>query len=85
VRTYYVHMNVTLSIDEKLVERARRLATAQGTSLNQMIRRLLEEATAASSVDQLAGELEELWATDEGDSGGRTWRRDELYDRAVLR
>ena len=78
-------MNITLSIDEKLVERARRLAAAHGTSLNQMIRRLLEEATAASSVDQLVGELEELWATDEGDSGGQTWNRDELYDRAVLR
>jgi len=78
-------MNVTLSIDEKLVERARRLAAAQGTSLNQMIRRLLEEATAASSVDHLAEELDELWASDEGDSGGRTLRRDELYDRAVLR
>ena len=78
-------MNVTLSIDEKLVERTRRLAAAQGISLNQMIRRLLEEATAASSVDQLVGELEELWATDEGDSGGQTWNRDELYDRAVLR
>lgn len=85
MHTYYVHMNVTLSIDEKLVERARRLAAAQGTSLNQMIRHLLEEATAASSVDQLVGELEELWAAAEGDSGGRTWRRDELYDRAVLR
>jgi hypothetical protein len=78
-------MNVTLSIDVKLVERARRLAAAQGTSLNQMIRRLLEEATAASSVDHLVGELEELWVADEGDSGGQTWRRDELYDRAVLR
>lgn len=78
-------MNVTLSIDEKLVERARRLAAIQGTSLNQMIRSLLEEATAASAVDQLVGELEGLWANDEGDSGGRPWRRHELYDRAVLR
>jgi hypothetical protein len=78
-------MNVTLSIDEKLVERARRLAAAQGISLNQMIRRLLEEAAAASSVDHLVEELEGLWATDEGDSGGQKWRRGELYDRAVLR
>jgi antitoxin component of RelBE/YafQ-DinJ toxin-antitoxin module len=78
-------MNVTLSIDEKLVERARRLAAAQGISLNQMIRRLLEEAAAASSVDHLVEELEELWAADQGDSGGQAWRRGELYDRAVLR
>ena len=83
--TYYVWMNVTLSIDEKLVERARRLASSQGTSLNQMIRRLLEEATAATSVDHLLEELEKLWDSDEGDSEGRTWHRDELYDRTVLR
>ena len=50
-----------------------------------MIRRLLEEAAAASSVDHLVEELEGLWATDEGDSGGQTWRRGELFDRAVLR
>ena len=78
-------MNVTLSIDEKLVQRARQLAASQGTSLNQMIRRLLEEATAASSSDRLFGELERLWVSEEGDSEGRKWRRDELYDRAVLR
>ena len=78
-------MNVTLSIDEKLVQRARRLAASQGTSLNQMIRRLLEEATAASSPDHLLRELEALWSSDVGDSEGRTWHRDELYDRAVLR
>lgn len=78
-------MNVTLSIDEKLVQRARQLAASQGTSLNQMIRRLLEEATAASSSDRLLGELERLWVSEEGDSEGRKWRRDELYDRAVLR
>ncbi|NOZ96081.1 MAG: ribbon-helix-helix protein, CopG family [Acidobacteria bacterium] len=78
-------MNVTLSIDDRIVERARELAARQGTSLNQMIRQLLEEATAASSPDVLLAELEELWEAEVGDSGGRSWRRDELYDRPVLR
>ena len=78
-------MNVTLSIDDRLVERARRLAASEGTSLNQMIRHLLEEATAASSTEVLLDELEALWADDAGDSGGRRWRREDLYDRPVLR
>jgi hypothetical protein len=78
-------MNVTLSIDDRLVERARKLAASQGTSLNQMIRRILEEMTAASSTEVLLDELEALWAEDAGDSGGRRWRREELYDRSVLR
>jgi hypothetical protein len=78
-------MNVTLSIDDRLVERARKLAASEGTSLNQMIRHLLEEATAASSTKVLLDELETLWAEDAGDSGGRRWRREDLYDRPVLR
>ena len=84
MRTYHVFMNVTLSIDDDLVERARRLAESQGTSLNQMIRRLLVEATSATSREVLLGELERLWSESRGDSGGSTWTREELYDRAVL-
>ena len=71
-------MNVTLSIDECLVERARRLAASQGTSLNQMIRRLLEEATAASASEILLAELEQLWAEEAGDSRGERSSRDDL-------
>lgn len=78
-------MNVTLSVDPALVERARQLAARQGMSLNQMVRRLLEEATAVSSRETLLSELERLWAEDSGDSAGRTWTREELYDRPVLR
>jgi len=54
-------------------------------SLNQMIRRILEEMTAASSTEVLLDELEALWTEDAGESGGRRWRREELYDRSVLR
>lgn len=87
VPTYYVEMNVTLAIDDALVERARALAASRGTSLNQMIRELLEEATAATSPAALLAELEDLWETDAGRSSAssRTWTRDELYDRPVLR
>ncbi len=78
-------MNVTLSIDEELVSRARELAAQRGTSLNGMIRELLEDATSATSREVRLAELEGLWATGEGHSGGRRWTREELYDRPVLR
>jgi len=42
VCTYYVRMNVTLSIDEKLLARARELAHERGTSVNQLVRDYLE-------------------------------------------
>ena len=83
--TYYAYMNVTLSISDGLVERARELAARQGTSLNEMIRRLLEQATSATSREVLLSELEQLWAENRGDSGGRSWSREDLYDRPVLR
>jgi ferritin-like protein len=35
--TYTVAMNITLSIDEQIVEGARKRAEAQGKSLNQLI------------------------------------------------
>ena len=38
-------MNVTLSIDDQVVARARRLAATRGTSLNQLIRDYLEDLT----------------------------------------
>ena len=35
---YYVAMNITLSVDERLVRRARKKAEAMGKSLNQLVR-----------------------------------------------
>jgi len=78
-------MNVTLSIDERLVEEARKVAKARGTSLNQMIRDELERITAAVSGDDLVRELEAQWSRAEGRSGGWRWNREELHDRARLR
>lgn len=84
MRTYTVAMNVTLSIEDRLLERARRLAQQQGKSLNQMIRDYLEALTGADPGEVIT-ELERAWATDEGDSRGWKWNREELYDRPVLR
>ncbi|GAB4111360.1 MAG: hypothetical protein Kow001_12740 [Acidobacteriota bacterium] len=78
-------MNVTLSIDDRLVERARKLASQRGTTLNAMIRELLEQVTASSAPENLLPELERMWAETRVDSGGRDWKREDLYDRPVLR
>ena len=78
-------MNVTLSLDEKLLDRARKLAAQRGISLNQMIRDYLSELTGEPSPEQLIAELDALWAESRGDSRGWSFNRDELYDRAVLR
>jgi hypothetical protein len=82
VRTYTVFMNITLSIDEQLVERARERLRATGKTINQEIREHLEHIVGD---DELERDIEFLEST----SGlgkpqdGWKWNRDELYeDRA---
>lgn len=77
-------MNVTLSIDEQTLARARQLAQRRGMSLNEMIRDYLETLTASDPA-RAVEELERLWSEEEGDSDGWKWNREELYDRPVLR
>jgi hypothetical protein len=85
VSTYYVAMNVTLSLDDKLLERARKLAARRGISLNQMIRDYLSEVTGEPSPEELVADLDALWAEGGGDSRGWRFNREELHDRPVLR
>jgi antitoxin component of RelBE/YafQ-DinJ toxin-antitoxin module len=43
VRTDYVYMNITLSIDRSVISEARRRAKTLGTSVNQLVREFLEQ------------------------------------------
>jgi hypothetical protein len=78
-------MNITLAMDEALVEEARRVAAARGISLNQMIREELERLTRAGERQARIDEMMRLFREHPGDSQGWKWNREELYDRAVLR
>lgn len=72
-------MNITLSIDESLAERARAVAAGRGKSLNQLVRELLEAETGRHDGAARARVLEELWASSTGDSGGVRIRREDAY------
>lgn len=72
-------MNLTLSVDERVLERAREVAREQGTSVNALIRQYLENLAGVRSGKDTAQELRRLWASGGGDSGGKKFRRDELY------
>jgi hypothetical protein len=78
-------MNVTLSLDDSLVARARELARARGVSLNQLIRDQLETLAKGTSPSAAISELEELWKSESPDREIGCWSREELYDRPVLR
>jgi hypothetical protein len=78
-------MNVTLSLPEELVEEARKVAKAHGTSLNGLLRAELERVTGKVDRPAQLAELKALWQTGGGRSGRRQWTREEIYDRALLR
>lgn len=70
-------MNLTLSVDERVAERARKAAQAMGKSLNQVVRDYLEQLAGGR---QMEAELEELRAlAGRGNSGGSKLPREALY------
>lgn len=79
VRTYTVHMNITLSIDEQIAERAREKLRAVGKSLNQEIRDHLQHLAGDDDVEHDLEMFERLSGL--GDSQGWKFNRDEIHER----
>ncbi|MPZ26249.1 MAG: MerR family transcriptional regulator [Micromonosporaceae bacterium] len=73
-------MNLTLSVADDVVERARAAARQQGTSLNALVRRYLESLAGGGRGEDLAGQFDALWRERSGRSGGWRFNRDELYE-----
>jgi len=73
-------MNVTLSVNSEVIEKARRRAEAMGTSVNQLIREYLEQIAGESGAEADAEEFERLSRASQGDSHGWKFNRDELYE-----
>jgi hypothetical protein len=75
-------MNLTLSVDDDLLARARARAELRGMSLDQMILEYLEEVASDLSSEELLAELNASWEESTGDSAGRKWTREELHERS---
>lgn len=78
--TYNVSVNLTLSIDEQTVARARRKAEALGKSLNQIIRDYLEKLAGADDPEKSIEEYKRL--SGQGHSKGWRFNRDEIHERS---
>ena len=80
-------MNITLSIDEEIVKKVRKIATDRDTTLTAMVRDYLTSVANSDAVDrkEQVARLEESYKKLSRDMGPRTWTRDDLYDRRVLR
>ena len=79
---YLAVMNVTLSVDEKVIRRARKVAQAMGKSLNQLVRDYLSSLATAGDVEAEIDELRRLSKTSGGRSRGRRLDRQGLHERA---
>ncbi len=74
-------MNVTLSIDEQILEEARRRAEAVGTSVNQSVREYLQQFAGRSTLETDAAEFVSLSRAAQGHSAGWRFDREELHER----
>jgi hypothetical protein len=79
VCTYTVYMNVTLSVDEQLLARARKKAGALGKSLNQLIRDYLQSLAGVDDPERSIEEFKRL--SGKGNSRGWRFNRDEIHSR----
>ena len=77
----HIHMkNVTISIDEALLENARKYAKGHHTTLNNLIRTMLERTVSKGEEGEEMRRFIELTELKAGNSQGQSWTRDELYD-----
>jgi hypothetical protein len=71
--------NITIAIDEELLKSGREYAEKHRTSVNGLIRSLLEQ-TVKSDSSQWLDECFALMDRAKARSKGKRWKREELYD-----
>ncbi|MBM4365229.1 MAG: hypothetical protein FJ102_03365 [Deltaproteobacteria bacterium] len=74
--------NLTITVDENTLKRARMRAIEEGTSVNMVLRAFLE-SWARPPAGAPGEEFVALAAQSSGGSGagGRSWKREDLHDR----
>ncbi|MBV9624597.1 MAG: CopG family transcriptional regulator [Acidobacteria bacterium] len=79
-------MNITLSLDDKLVKEVRRIAVERDTTLTRLVRDYLEKLAAEHAVSgrrrRERDALERSFDQYHFKVENRTWRREDLYARS---
>lgn len=74
--------NLTITLDDELLRRARMRALEQDTSVNALLRDYLEAFAATGTTwDQSTDAILQLSAQSRSARGDRRWTRDELHER----
>ena len=83
---YYGDMNLTLSLEDELIKRVRKIAVERDTTLTGLVRDYLEKLAAEDTASgRRRREREALERSFEGFQfkvGKRTWKRADLYARS---
>jgi hypothetical protein len=75
-------MNITLSADKSLIDKARRYAKKQNTTLNNLVREYLKKITGHTDHDKNADEFERIALEHAGKSSkDYKFHREEIYER----
>jgi hypothetical protein len=75
-------MNLTITVDDEVLKRARIRALEQDTSVNALLRDYLESyAGGPGRRREAVGRFLELSRTTRAGRGAATWTRDELHER----
>ena len=74
--------NLTLAIEDEVLEAARKLAFENGTTVNQLVRDHLAGLVARKDQRRAAAErLERAMREESVEISPRTWTREDLYER----
>jgi len=75
--------NITLSIDDEIIRKVRKLAIDKNTTLTQMVRDFLSSIAERDSTRKIhvLESLEASFNEFSRDMGKRSWRREDLYER----
>lgn len=73
--------NLTLQLDEDVIRRARVVAAKRGTSVSALVARELADLVADDARYEEARARAERLMRAASPRGGRSWRREDLYDR----
>ena len=74
--------NLTLTIDEDVLRRARIRAIERNTSVNAVVREFLESYAGKDDLERAKEEILRIARESNASSGpeGRTWKREDIYE-----
>lgn len=74
--------NLTITVDDESLKKARIRALQEGTSVNALLREFLDSYSGVGREQrEAAGRIISLSRTSQSRRGGRKWSRDELHER----